>query len=237
MDTVLHDATVFEDEFDGDWLSPEWFWVREDDMNWSLEDRPDFLRIYTQEGTLNSNEALPNNLLLRAAIRADYEVIVRFEGAFAENFQEAILALYGDDDNYLVVSRLYDDMNYGGDGYRFGREENGELVEPVFSAEAGETDTALRLVVSDRFVMGFYRNGAGEWVALGQLAVNGVDLYPFVGIGAYQGVGETAVLPTVVDFDYVVGRPIEVGITYIPFIKSPPGMQSLGYVEASGEPG
>jgi hypothetical protein len=218
-DPVLHDGTIFSDEFSEDWLSPEWFWVREDNANWSLDERPDFLRIYPQDGTLQEGALLPENLMLRAAMRSDYELITRFEGEFNENFQEAILVIYEDDDNYLAVGRLYDDVNFSGDTYRIWREEDGEVVGSVFSAEAGESVTELRLVVSVGFVMGLFRNEDGEWVSIGTFPINGVDLYPYAGGSAYHGIAGMEVEPAVVDFDCVLGRPIALRATFLPFVR------------------
>jgi murein DD-endopeptidase MepM/ murein hydrolase activator NlpD len=220
-DTVLHDATIFYDEFDGETLSPEWFWVREDDKNWSLEERPNFLRIYTQDGSPGTTDILPNNLLLRAAMRANYELIVRFEGAFTENHHQAILTLYQDDDNYLVISRFYDDINYDGDMYTFSRKENGETAEPLFTAEATETNTALRLIVSDRIVMAFYQNENSEWLSLGHLAINGLDLYPKIGFSAYQGQPLISAKPIPIDFDAIQAQPFEMSTIYLPYIQGP----------------
>lgn len=219
-DPILHDATTFYDDFTYDWLSPEWSWVREDDTNWSLEERPNFLRLHTQNGGLQDNILLPPNLLLRRAPTINYELITRFEGAFTENFHQALLILYADDDNYLALSRLYDDINFGGDVYVFWQEENGELVEPLFSAAALEPATELRLLVTNTFVMALYLDENGEWAALGQTAIDGVNLYPTAGISAYHGVGPLPVSSSLIDFDFVMGRPIEPGTTYLPFVIS-----------------
>lgn len=218
-DPILHDATTFFDDFTYDWLSPEWRWIREDDTNWSLEERPNYLRLHTQNGDLQNNILLPNNLLLRTAPTIDYELITRFEAAFTENFHQALLILYADDDNYLALSRLYDDINFGGDVYVFWQEENGEIVEPLFSAVALEPTTELRLLVTNTFVMALYLDENGDWSALGQMGIDGIKLYPSAGISAYHGVGPLPVSSSLIDFDFVMGRPINPGTTYLPFVK------------------
>ncbi len=221
VDTVLHDATLFFDEFEADTLSPEWFWVREDDTNWSLSDAPGYLRINTQSGTLNAANPLPKNLLLRAAMRTNYEVIVQLEGALTEDFHETVLTLYADDDNYLAISRKFDATNQGGDGYVFGREEAGQMVAPVFTAEAEEKFTALRLVVTDQFVMGFYKDEAGEWVSVGFLVVDGIGRYPYLGISAYHGDPLVTTTSVPIDFDTMQTQTAVTGKVYIPQVQKP----------------
>lgn len=95
----------FYEGFNWSYLAPEWFWVRENQNKWSLLAKPGSLRIATQYGTLDGGTA--NNILLRPAPVVSYELSTRVQIDSVQNYQEAALMLYRDDDNYVKLSKLH----------------------------------------------------------------------------------------------------------------------------------
>ncbi|MBO9314653.1 MAG: hypothetical protein J7456_02565 [Chloroflexus sp.] len=95
----------FYEGFNWSYLAPEWFWVRENQNKWSLLAKLGSLRIATQYGTLDGGTA--NNILLRPAPVVSYELSTRVQIDSVQNYQEAALMLYRDDDNYVKLSKLH----------------------------------------------------------------------------------------------------------------------------------
>jgi beta-xylosidase len=190
----------FYDEFDEDSLAAEWFWVREDPDNWSLTERPGFLRIHTQWGTIYEDQ-IGSNLLLRTTPTSSYRLSTRVEFDATQDYQEAALFLYRDDDNYIVVNRLYH-TTFGGHVYGFGREENGIGTEGFWAVASGQI-AELQLTVSDTHVTGSYKDETGQWVELGRIQFDGLANYPFIAIAAYHGCLDDQPPSIPADFDFV----------------------------------
>lgn len=193
-------SNFFVDTFDGPTLAPDWFWIREDAAYWNLNERPGWLRLYTQYGSLDGGQA--ENVLLRAAPVAPYIVTSHFEFMPTMEFHEAALLLYQDDDNYVKMSRL-EHSELGGSCYFLTREVNGvkEQGSYIFT---DQTVLTLRLAVYENRVFGWYLDGGGQWRVLGVIYIGSAADYPYVGLTAHNGLTVGPPPPSIpADFDWI----------------------------------
>jgi len=96
----------FIDTFDSPELDSCWTWIREDTSHWGLTERPGWLRIVTQAGTMfESSDA--HNLLLRPRPTGDFEISCKLEIAPTENFHGAGIIIYNNDTEFVKVTRHY----------------------------------------------------------------------------------------------------------------------------------
>jgi hypothetical protein len=146
-----------------------------------------------QAGDLWGSNNNARNLLLLTAPPSDFEISTRVEIAATQNWQQAALLIYADDDNYVRLARVYD---------------NGGQVQLV--AEMGGTPlywatptglTALHLKLSrvGATYTGFFSADGVNWAEVGHVA--GVSL-PGVraGLAAWGGTGAAAEIAA--DFDW-----------------------------------
>lgn len=190
----------FVETFDGPVLDASWFWVREDADFWNLAERPGWLRIYTQYGSLDGGQA--DNVLLRPAPAVPYTLTSHFEFNPTLDFHEASLLIYDDDDNYVKMSRLEHSV-LGGSRYLLTREVNGvkEQGSYIFT---DQTAITLRLAVYPNRVFGWYLDSAGEWRILGTIHIESAADYPYVGLTAHSGLTVGDPPPSIpADFDFI----------------------------------
>jgi beta-xylosidase len=192
-------GSSFFDGFDSSTLGAGWSWVREQNDDWSLTERPGFLRIHTAEGTLDG--ALADNVLLRAAPGFDYEVSTRVEINVTQNYHEASLLLYANDNNYIKLSRIYR-TDEGGAFYLFRREVAGVGAGAFSSGLVSATSSDFRIRFVAPSVFAEYRAGAGAWTAIGSFQVGPIDTYDSVGIVAHHGEPVIPATSIPADFDY-----------------------------------
>ena len=197
----------FFDGFDTSTLDGGWGWVREDNTAWSLTERGGFLRIHTQDGTLD-DASTANNILRRAAPTTDYEVATRVEVTVAQDFHEAGLLLYTGDSNFVKISRIYD-FEHGGSIFLLRREVGGTGVGSFFSPEITGSVAEMRLRFVAGQVTGAYKDGNGAWVTLGSYAVGPVNTYPYVALAAHHGFPDTPPTSITADFDFVQILPLQ----------------------------
>jgi beta-xylosidase len=190
----------FFDGFDTSSLGAGWSWVREESDDWSLTERPGFLRIHTAVGTLDN--ALADNVLVRAAPSANFELSTRVEISVTQNYHEASLLLYADDNNYIKLSRIYR-LDEGGSFYLFRREVGGVGVGAFSSDPVAGTISELRIRFVAPSVYAEYKAGGGNWVALGSFQVGALSTYPSVGLVAHHGEPIIPATSTTADFDYL----------------------------------
>jgi beta-xylosidase len=200
------DGTFFFDGFDTSTLDPGWSWVRQDAGAWSLTERPGFLRIHTQDGTLDDN-TLANNILRRAAPAVDYEVSTRVEINVTQDFHEAALMLYTGDSNFVKISRIYDTL-HGGSIFLVRREVGGAGVGAFFSPVIPGTVAEMRLRFVAPIVSAAYKDGSGDWVGLGQYMVGPVNTYTYVALAAHHGFPTVPPVSVTADFDFVQVAPL-----------------------------
>ena len=199
----------FRDDFDGPALIPEWSWINEDASSWSLTERPGYLRIHTQPGTLDEANNSAHNVLLRAAPPAPYVLSTRFELHPTQEFHEAGLLVYQDADNYVKLSRLYSTRlpSEGDDFYLLNQEVAGVRSGAIY-VPTSQQAIELQLLVEATNVTGAYRDASGRWITLGTLNVGALASSASVGILANNGISSPPALSIPVDFDFVtVGAP------------------------------
>jgi beta-xylosidase len=218
LETAAGD-NYFVEPFDSLTLNPGWFWVREQGAYWNLNERPGWLRLYTNYGSLDGGVA--DNILLRAAPTAPYVLTSHFEFSPTLDFQEASLLLYQDDDNYVKMSRLQH-SELGGSRYLLTREVNGvkEQGSYIFTEQ---TDITLRLAVYEGRVFGWYMDTAGEWRILGSIYMGSAGNYPYVGLTAHNGLTVGTPPPSIpADFDYIEAGPAgAIFDLFLPVIRYP----------------
>jgi len=169
--------------------------VRGDATHRSLSDRSGFLRITTQAGDLAANSNDARNLLLRSAPGDDYEITTRVEFTPMQNTQQADLLVYQNDDNYLTLSRLYDNA-LGGNAVQFVHETGGTATAVDLSTDL--TIIYLRIVKVGTTYTGYYSPDGIGWTQVGQFT--GVSLAaPQIGLSAWNG-GSAPEIPA--DFDW-----------------------------------
>jgi hypothetical protein len=203
----------WRDDFDTPTLNAAWGWVREDPTHWSLITRTGYLSIATQAGDLWQANNNAKNLLLLSAPGGDFEISTRVEVAPAQNGQQAVLLIYGDDDNYVRLDRAYD---------------NGGLVRVV--AEAGGMPlswvqptelTALYLKLSriGTSYTGFYSADGAHWAEVGGIASINLPAAR-AGLAAWSGTGGASEIPA--NFDWFCMNGGTPGATPTPTVTPTP---------------
>lgn len=110
---------AYSQDFDTTALGPQWHWVREDPSGWSLTSDAGTLTIDTQPGDLYETTNTAQNLLLEPVPHGDFIAETKVALQPTENYQQAGLLLYQDDDHYL---RLVGESNSGVDETEWGKE-------------------------------------------------------------------------------------------------------------------
>ena len=184
---------AWRDDFASPVLNPSWSWVRGDPSHWSLTARPGYLRITTQTGDLwtSSNDA--RNLLLLNAPTGDFEISTRVEIQPTQNYQQADLLVWADDDNYVKLGRSYS----GSPLIEF----DGEIGGAFFSQVASTTlnATYLKITRTGTTYRGYFSADGQTWQTVGQYAVAGLTAVR-VGVGAWNGGVSAPEIPA--DFDW-----------------------------------
>jgi len=194
--TVTATATQqcsWRDDFSTPLLNAAWGWVREDPTHWSLTSRPGFMRITTQAGDLWGSNNNARNLLLLTAPPSDFEISTRVEIAATQNWQQAALLIYADDDNYVRLARVYDN----GGQVQLVVEMGGTPL--YWATPTGLTALHLKLSRVGATYTGFFSADGVNWAEVGHVA--GVSL-PGVraGLAAWGGTGAAAEIAA--DFDW-----------------------------------
>ncbi len=170
------------DGFESQDLGPLWSWVREDPTHWSLTDRPGWMRIATQPGSLVGSANDEKNLLLMPAPPGDFYLTVRLEFTPTANFHQAGLIIYEDDDNYVRLSlgHVY------GDPYVEMTCEVNASADVTGVLEAA-THLELQLQKRGNTYEGYYSLDGLQWIPVGQYTAS---------LGAVQaGLGAAQELP------------------------------------------
>lgn len=177
---VRADSPIWRDDFDGS-LGEGWAWVNENPAQWSLTERPGFLRVYASAYATGGE-----NLLLRPAAQGDFTIKTRVLFEPDTNFQFAGLVIWQDEGNFLQLGRAFCDVEEAcvGNGLYFDFVDDGTWVGGNFAAPVGDPSEAyLRLERRGEMVRAFYSVDEGiSWYELGthwipaDFPVNGVGL-------------------------------------------------------------
>lgn len=170
---------AWTDEFEGA-LAPGWSWSNEDSSHWNLTDIPGSLRIITQGESLYFG-ARPSNLLLRDAPFNDFEITTKVAFDPLNNFQQAAIVIYQDEDNFVLLNRGYcDPEGCPGDGIFLDSEQKG-LCQYGPCNSYGKFNytgpkvavllqlTYLKLQRVGTTYIGFYSSDGQTWTELGRV--------------------------------------------------------------------
>jgi len=190
-------ACAWRDDFTSPTLDPAWAWVREDATHWSLVDRPGYLRLRTQGGELGGPWNDVRNILVRDVPSGDFTVETKLDFSPAQDYQQAGLLIYQDDDNYIKLTRVYADAQ---------RVEFAAEIDQNYSGQVlgfSTTPVFLRIRKTGQGYRGGFSADGLEWAKFS--AYDGVD-FSNVRTGL-MATNSLAGLPTIAaDFDYVCVR-------------------------------
>lgn len=183
----------WRDDFSTPNLNAAWSWVREDGARWSLAARGGFMRLTAARGDIWANTNDAANLLLLIPPQGDFEISTRVEVAPTQNWQQAVLLIRGDDDNYVRLDRVYSDGAY----VQFVAETGGAPQSWQMSSDL--TALYLKLSRTGATYVGSYSADGVAWSEVGR--VSGLDL-PAVraGLAAWNGWSDAPAIPA--DFDW-----------------------------------
>ena len=209
--------TAWIDNFDNTTLNGRWSWVREDPTHWDLTSQPGYLHLVTKGSLFQTSNNL-QNILTTPANGDNFQLITRVTISPTENYQSAGLLVYQDDDNYIEVSRVY---NNGGK-VRI-RSEVGGATTSIYVDEIIET-VYLRIdKEADRY-LGFYSLDGNNWTHIGQYTVTLTS--PYIGITAGNQ-------PTMAEvnayFNFVQYTPVEYNYAAFRIFRIFFAMYRLGY--------
>lgn len=174
---------LFRDDFDGV-LDPEWTWVREDPLNWSLLNQPGSLQISVTRGHITAHNN--SNLLLRPAPRGDFQIETQITFRPLRDFQFAGLIVYQDDSNFIKAGRAHcDSAECVGTGLYMDHYSEGRVVKPNFGQVYRSIDPLLLRLSRQRNTYTFEASTDGHvWFLIGS---HTSDIEPLqVGLAAGQ---------------------------------------------------
>jgi hypothetical protein len=202
---LLPSTPSFE-EFDGESIGWPWSWLREDRTHWSLVQRPGFLRITTQRGSILYGTNNARNMLLRDAPVGDFEMRARLVFSPTADFQAAGIVAYEDDDNFIVLSRAFcaaDPPFCTGDGIYFDHEEQGSSSPPyLFSPAGGAPAVHLLLLRQGNGYSGYFSADGDQWDLVGTHTASGA--FRPTRVGLVTGDGNQGAPEIAADFDSFV---------------------------------
>jgi hypothetical protein len=199
MSAAATPPVTWTDDFSSSSLDGRWSWIREDATHWSLTDRPGFLRITTQDGTIFFSGGDGKNLLLQSAPLGDFEIRTRVFFAPTENFQYAGLLVYDDDDNFVLLNRGFCSFCIGSAIY-FDSEIGGSPPAPI-SAPVSITDTYLRIQKAGAVYTASYSIDGNSWTVLGS-HTNSSLTPKMIGISASNSNAGAGTSEIPADFDF-----------------------------------
>lgn len=151
--------TSFLDHFDGPDLKKEWQFVRNPSSEWSLSERPGFLRIWTQDGDLHERRA--KNTLVHRETETKYTASALLHFVPQWEGEQAGLTCYYATDAYIKYAKIRDDMALT---LRAGGKEIQVASLPLKSLQSAVT---LQVQVDGLKRSFFFREGDGPMWPLG----------------------------------------------------------------------
>jgi beta-xylosidase len=164
--TTTPDPKYFRDDFMGT-LDPQWHWVREDPLNWSLITVPGSLQINVGGGYVT--EQTNFNLLLRPAPTGNFQIETQITFKPQDNFQFAGLIIYESEANFIQAGRGYC-RTYAciGEGLYMNYYRNRKLVQPDFAQPYKRIDPILIRLSRRDNTYSFEANTDGKvWFIIG----------------------------------------------------------------------
>jgi len=180
---LLNEPALFRDDFSGPALAAGWTWARENPATWSLANGN--LQIELEYGDLW--EGWTNNcrnLLLRTPpLSDDYTVETHLSATLVANINQALIILYGDDNNYVRFGLI---RCCGGVLNVNHVHEIGAVPQPQIQTSYGSGDVYLRIVKTGGSASLQYSSDGTSWSthttipSLG-FSISGVGLVAFDG--------------------------------------------------------
>jgi regulation of enolase protein 1 (concanavalin A-like superfamily) len=138
------------DDFNGTNLNGRWYWKRQKRSTWSLQEKPGFLMIKSENGDIYERTNNSRNLLLTEAEQPDFMVETRLEFSPFKNWQQAGLVIYLDDDNFVRLTFGYID----GRKLELSYEKYGKFK--LIQKSYGTNVVYLRLLKKGKICSGYY---------------------------------------------------------------------------------
>jgi basic membrane protein A len=164
----LDGATAVTLNADLDWaeFDDRWTWINENPANWSLSDRPGFLRIMTDDEGVGQE-----NVLVQDAPTGNFTVTTRVMFTPTNNYQIAGLALFQDSQNYLMLGRAHCAITQPacvGNGIYFDYVEAGTRVGGNYAMTTTlQGEAFLRVVQDGGTYTGYYSDNGSTWTLVG----------------------------------------------------------------------
>jgi cytochrome c len=182
-----------DDEFDGSQLDTcRWTTiVRQDADHFRVQDGE--LQIDALQGDMFGGSTDARNLVLQDMPRGGWEAVTRMRFDSADDYAQAGLMVYGDDDNFVKAVLI----NVPGQGLRY---ELGQQVdgEPVFT-DAYDRSGALpgdwpktsyvKVAYDGKGLTAYYSADGQEWTRFGRVRSLHAIPDPKIGLGAFNGDG------------------------------------------------
>jgi ammonium transporter Rh len=170
---------LYKDEFEGQILNPSWLIIRENQSDWSLSERPGYLRIITKTDSLWQINVNNKVKFLRNAPHGSFEIVTKLTYNPAQKFQQAGLVMYEDEENYVMLTRQMDDVA----NVEMSREIS--RVAGSNTAPTSLTTLYLKLTKSGGNITGAFSEDGISWTIVD--VVSGVKLeHPKVGLVGYN---------------------------------------------------
>lgn len=160
---------VAADSFSGATPADYWSWLREDNTKWSLTSNPGYMTLTTQYGGIEISNVSAKNMLLKNTAGGNQTVETKLSFSPTQDYQQAGLLLYGDDDNFVKLVKAY---VTSGAKLQFAHEVAGSFtVVAEIDAPAG-ADIYLKLIKLTNHYDALYSTNGRDWTLLGHTAVN-----------------------------------------------------------------
>jgi cytochrome c len=175
---------VFSDDFTGTALDKTRWSVLRESQTYSVSDGS--LLLPTAVGDLYGTRNDATNLVLEAAPGGTWQATTRVTLPVAENYQQAGILIYGDDDNYAKLDLLYS----GGRRIEFIRETAGTPRNgsgDSTAAPAGSDTIYLRLTSDGTSLTAAYSADGQTYTPVGQSAALAGITNPRIGLFALNG--------------------------------------------------
>ncbi|WP_162144792.1 PA14 domain-containing protein [Peribacillus kribbensis] len=147
------------DPFDSGTLSNKWSIFREDAAKWSLSENPGHLMITTQAGDSHEASNSIKNVFLQDAPSGDFEITTKLTASVQNNYEQAGLFIWQDEDNYIRFGHVYDN----GLKLETAKEEGGRYSKSLNMAQHPGDETVYLKIKKTGNLYSTYFWSNGNW--------------------------------------------------------------------------
>ena len=184
-------------EFDSNRLDKGWKFIRENKDTWSLEAKPDNLRISTEVGDLARDKNDLKNILVKPVGNSDFVLTTKLDFAAGEGGQSAGLIIYGDDDNYYTMAK----ENLNGPAFVARSESNGINKMLLRKGNSiGDGSAYIKIEKNGDTISSYFSGDGKEWTQV--VSTSGINIKD-PKIGLYAGASKTQKKSIDADFEYI----------------------------------